>query len=48
MSEGELGFFPLHCSDCRSWCGRCLAGKRFRLASSDACELYRARERVTE
>lgn len=28
------------CGQCLHWCGRCLAGKRNRLASSDPCENF--------
>ena len=28
----------LRCSECVFWCGRCLKGKKNRVASSPACE----------
>jgi hypothetical protein len=34
------------CMDCTSWCGRCLAGKRFRLASDEACDLFQEKEKA--
>ena len=34
------------CGSCQFWCGRCMKGKRWPLAFSDACENYKSRPQV--
>lgn len=33
----------LKCAECKNWCGRCLLGKKNRVANSAACEEFSPR-----
>jgi len=38
VKKGYIKLRALRCKDCKKWAGRCLKGKKNRVASSPACE----------